>query len=152
GDSSDDRPECVQDASNGFTLDALDGSRTNPGRINGEGTSEHKLLIEGELGTTSDVSDVSDDKMQLLSEALSVGTAYRVVRDASELSMVAQAIEDSSRVALDLETTGLDPRHDRIRLLQLGTEHGLYIIDCFAVDPRPLLDSLAEVVLIGHNL
>jgi DNA polymerase-1 len=28
----------------------------------------------------------------------------------------------------------------------------LYIIDCFAVDPRPLFDSLPDAVLIGHNL
>jgi DNA polymerase-1 len=55
-------------------------------------------------------------------------------------------------VGLDVETTGLDPRVDRVRLLSLATDRGTFLVDCFAVDPRPLWDTLAEKTLIGHNL
>jgi DNA polymerase-1 len=71
--------------------------------------------------------------------------------------MVLSAIEGSVRVGLDLETTGLDPRKDRVRLLSLAAdtiepgETFTYIIDCFAVDPRPLFEALAEVELVIHN-
>jgi hypothetical protein len=54
-------------------------------------------------------------------------------------------------VALDLETTGLDPRKDRIRLLTLATEGGTWIVDCFKVDPHPLFPILAEKKLVIHN-
>jgi DNA polymerase-1 len=58
---------------------------------------------------------------------------------------------------LDLETTGLDPRTDRIRLLSLNldTPDGgriTYLVDCFMVDPAPLLAVLPGRELVGHNL
>ncbi len=56
-----------------------------------------------------------------------------------------------ARVALDVETTGLDPREDRVRLLTLATEGACWIIDCFKVDPRPLFPVLAEKELVIHN-
>jgi DNA polymerase-1 len=56
------------------------------------------------------------------------------------------------RVGLDCETTGLDPRADRLRLLTLATDRGVYVVDCFAADPRPLFTALAEKPVIGHNL
>jgi ribonuclease D len=52
---------------------------------------------------------------------------------------------------LDLETTGLDPRRDRIRLLTLATERGTWLVDCFEVDLRPLFPVLAEKELVIHN-
>ena len=58
---------------------------------------------------------------------------------------------DAGRVALDLETTGLDPRQDKVRLLTLATEQDTWIVDCFEVDPRPLFPILAEKKLIIHN-
>src|SRR3954447_3638178 len=66
--------------------------------------------------------------------------------------MVRQALDESALVGLDTETTGLDPRKDRVRLLSLATDRGLYLVDCFAADPRPLWDVLAEKTLVGHNL
>ena len=57
----------------------------------------------------------------------------------------------ATRVALDLETTGLDPRRDRIRLLTLTTEQGSWLLDCFEVDPRPLFPILTEKELVIHN-
>src|SRR5262249_42681192 len=78
--------------------------------------------------------------------------AYRVVRDPADLSMVLAALDESVRVGIDCETTGLDPRTDRVRLLSLATDRGVYVLDCFAVDPRPLFGPLAALPLLGHNL
>lgn len=82
---------------------------------------------------------------------------YRLVATPSELATVADAVEGSSMVGLDVETTGLDPRSDRVRLLSLAcdTIDGgafCYVVDCFEVDPAPLWERVAEKELIGHNL
>ena len=72
------------------------------------------------------------------------------------LNMVRAALDDTELVALDLETTGLDARKDRVRLLSisLDTVDGgqlAYLVDCFTVDPGPLFDLLAEKELVCHN-
>jgi ribonuclease D len=64
---------------------------------------------------------------------------------------LAASLEAATRVALDLETTGLDPRKDRIRLLTLATGRGVWLVDVFEVDPRPLFPVLAEKELLIHN-
>jgi DNA polymerase-1 len=60
-------------------------------------------------------------------------------------------LKDVGLVALDLETTGLDPREDGVRLLSLATEAATYIVDCQSVDPAELLRVLAEVTMVAHN-
>jgi DNA polymerase-1 len=75
----------------------------------------------------------------------------RLVRDSAELASVAQAVDESVRVGLDVETTGLSPRDGRVRLLTLATDRGTWLIDCFAVDPAPLWDVLAERPVLLHN-
>jgi ribonuclease D len=60
-------------------------------------------------------------------------------------------IQEAKVVAIDSETTGLDPRRDRIRLLQIATEGGTWIIDCFSVNIEPLLEILNDKTLIVHN-
>src|SRR5262249_45802920 len=76
---------------------------------------------------------------------------YLLVDSPALLPAVAQAVNESSMVGLDLETTGLDPRTDRIRLLSLSTARGTFLVDCFQVNPAPLFESLAEHELIAHN-
>lgn len=76
---------------------------------------------------------------------------YTLIREACGLGLVTAALDESPRVGVDLETTGLNPRTDRIRLLSLATDRGTFVIDCFAVDPRPLFDQLAERELVLHN-
>jgi DNA polymerase-1 len=84
------------------------------------------------------------------------GFGYTLVEDAAGLGVVAAALEKSGLVAVDLETTGLDPRKDQVRLLCVapdakdGRPVG-YLVDCFRVDPAPLLQSLAEKELVCHN-
>src|SRR5205823_1142512 len=60
-------------------------------------------------------------------------------------------------IGLDLETTGLNPARDRIRLLSLATPTETLVIDLFALsDPVralvPLFAALAEKEVIGHNV
>jgi DNA polymerase-1 len=79
------------------------------------------------------------------------------VADPAGLPMVVTAVGKSAVVGLDTETTGLDPRADRVRLLALccdTTDGGTvtYLIDCFRVNPAPLWPALAAVPVIGHNL
>jgi DNA polymerase-1 len=81
---------------------------------------------------------------------------HRLVQDQSGLDMTAAALAQVTLVGLDLETTGLNPRTDRIRLLSLacatadgGTSCSL--IDCSVVDPRPLLPLLAAKELVIHH-
>jgi DNA polymerase I-like protein with 3'-5' exonuclease and polymerase domains len=72
------------------------------------------------------------------------------------LTGVAAAISESTLVGLDTETTGLDPRADRLRLLAIDCDtvddsRITYLVDCFACDPRPLWEPLAETQVIIHN-
>jgi ribonuclease D len=73
-----------------------------------------------------------------------------------DLQMVLSAVEDSATIALDLETTGLNSRSDRVRLLSLAVDTidggtFSYLIDCFQIEPKPLLEALAEKELVVHN-
>jgi ribonuclease D len=54
-------------------------------------------------------------------------------------------------VGIDLETTGLNPRTDRVRLISLSTAEGSWLIDCFKVDPHPLFEILGQKQLLMHN-
>jgi DNA polymerase-1 len=90
-------------------------------------------------------------------EVVSGPLPYRLVTDAAGLELVAAALDEAPAVALDLETTGLDPRSDRVRLLSVAArtisgECFAYLVDCFATDPAPLYPLLAGRQLVGHHL
>lgn len=78
---------------------------------------------------------------------------YQLVTAATELPPVLQALDESERVGLDTETTGLSPRKDRVRLLQLATDRGVFLLDSFTLgDSLSLLwEPLAGVEVIVHN-
>jgi DNA polymerase I-like protein with 3'-5' exonuclease and polymerase domains len=87
---------------------------------------------------------------------LEVGAAYLVVTDRAGLDVAAATLDNTKRIGLDLETTGLNPRADRVRLLSLAAEtldggRFAYLVDCFAVDPSSLWDALAGKELVIHN-
>jgi DNA polymerase-1 len=82
--------------------------------------------------------------------------AYLLVEDHAGLATIAAALDGTRLVGLDVETTGLNPREDRVRLLSLScaTIDGgrfTYIVDCFKADPSLLWDRLAEKDLVIHN-
>src|SRR5262249_12693795 len=74
-------------------------------------------------------------------------------QDSGALKAALPTLLAAPRIGLDTETTGLDLRTHRVRLVQLATAERVYLVDCFAVDPRalqPVLDQAPEIV--GHNL
>jgi DNA polymerase-1 len=81
-----------------------------------------------------------------------------VVTDATGLPAVAAAVRAADgSVGLDTETTGLDPLVERVRLIQIATADGVYLIDVFALaDARAeladLFAALAGAEVVGHNL
>src|SRR5262249_45411457 len=93
-----------------------------------------------------------DERNELNEESPS----YLLVTDAAGLAMLRTALDSTALLGLDLETTGLNPRTDRVRLLSLAcdTIDGgtfAYLVDCFAVDPAALWDVLAYKELVIHN-
>ena len=81
-------------------------------------------------------------------------SSYRLVTDAQELSGIAKALEKADFIGVDVETTGLNPRDGRLRLIQLSTPDETFVVDAFEA---PDLSSLKRVleggpVKIGHNL
>jgi DNA polymerase-1 len=113
--------------------------------------------------TNADRITIRDHKQGLLELLQRNGTtaAYRYVRTITELSVVITAINGASSIALDTETTGLDPRADRARLLTLAVDfqppryccqnNQPYILDAFAHDLSPLFKALAGKTIIAHN-
>jgi DNA polymerase I-like protein with 3'-5' exonuclease and polymerase domains len=79
-------------------------------------------------------------------------TGYRIVDRVDQLTELEAAIRSSSRIGFDIETTGLQPRRDRVRLLSLATNRGTFVIDLFHVDPSSIWSSLRQVEIVGHNL
>jgi DNA polymerase I-like protein with 3'-5' exonuclease and polymerase domains len=128
-----DQVSVVSGVGNGFpTLDGRNGDGAAKGQVSGASV--------GRGGTGGAAAEVP----------------YQLVTDPAGLAMVAAALGDGGRVGLDLETTGLDPRRDRIRLLSLGVPtidggHFAYLIDSFRIDPSPLFEALSGVELVIHN-
>jgi DNA polymerase-1 len=87
-------------------------------------------------------------------------TPGRFVPVVSGEALPIPAVEESVVVGLDLETTGLDPRTDRVRLVSLSLEtcdggRCSYLIDLFTLPAEalpPLWAALAEKLLVGFNL
>jgi DNA polymerase-1 len=74
-----------------------------------------------------------------------------LVTTQEQLSGVVADLEGADLVALDLETTGLDPSRYSIRLLSLATKDATYIVDCRSVDSTELFPILTERTLVAHN-
>jgi DNA polymerase I-like protein with 3'-5' exonuclease and polymerase domains len=70
-------------------------------------------------------------------------SSYRLVTDVEELSGVARTLADAEVLGADIETTALNPRDGKIRLLQLATGEETFVVDVFAVrDLSPLREVL----------
>ena len=74
-----------------------------------------------------------------------------LVTTQDQLAEVMTDFKDVSLAALDLETTGLDPRKDSIRLLSLATKDATYIVDCQSVDSAGLFPIHTGTTVIAHN-
>ena len=81
--------------------------------------------------------------------------AYSLVSDETDLDgLVGEVSRSTGPIALDTETSSLQVNEARVRLLQvrIGKDAAPVIVDCGAVDMRPLLRSLETKHLLGHNL
>ena len=80
--------------------------------------------------------------------------SFELVEAAERLGHVANEINDAHCLGLDIETTGLSPIHNRIRLVQINTCKGVYVIDLFKTKTLgPVVDALRDsgAVKIIHN-
>src|ERR1044071_1442260 len=86
---------------------------------------------------------------------------YQLVRTADELRRAVDDLSTRQSIGVDTETTDLDPYTSRLRLIQLATPDGVYIIDvnCFdgdlvqseALAPLRRLFSSPRPIKIAHN-
>jgi DNA polymerase I len=75
----------------------------------------------------------------------------RLITDPAGVDEVVNEIKTSSVVALDLETTGLSPVEDKIRLLSVHAAGRTFLIDAFKVNPSPVLEVLSDKALYVHG-
>jgi DNA polymerase-1 len=113
----------------------------------------------GDGGDGGDVSDPATDentatKIEVAASAF--GTPdYRLIRSAAELADHLPRLLSAPRVGLDIETTGLDPLADRVRLVQVAADGGpVLLVDVDAVDPRALAALFGPdgPILVGHHV
>jgi len=81
-------------------------------------------------------------------------SSYSLVTDVDELVRVAESLKEADSIGLDIETTGLNPRDGRLRLIQLATPEATFVVDAFETgELTPLKAALEDgPVKIGHNL
>src|SRR5215218_1526173 len=80
-------------------------------------------------------------------------SSYRLVTDVEELSGVARALAAAEILGADIETTSLNPRDGKTRLLQLATDEDTFVVDVSAVrDLSPLKEVLegGPVKILHH--
>ena len=78
---------------------------------------------------------------------------YKLIAETSELAVVIESLRGAEAVGVDIETTGLSPRDGRMRLLQLATHDGTFVVDAFETgDLTPLKEVLeGGPVKVLHN-
>jgi DNA polymerase III epsilon subunit-like protein len=77
--------------------------------------------------------------------------APRLVTDPAGVDEVINEIKTSSEVAIDLETTGLSPVEDKVRLLSMHVGKETYLLDAFKVHPSLVLKVLKDKALYVHG-
>ena len=91
-----------------------------------------------------------------------MNTQYKLVTTADELRRAVNDLATRNAIGLDTETTDLDPYLSRLRLIQLATSDGVYIVDFnhFAEGDPKQSDALAPLrrlltsprpIKIAHN-
>ena len=74
-------------------------------------------------------------------------------KTSSTVERAVRMVENAEVVALDLETTGLDPRGADIRLVQVSDGEQIYVIDLFKRDAGSLFEALGrdELIVLAHG-
>lgn len=76
---------------------------------------------------------------------------YELVRTTDQQDDLILELRGAEVVAVDLETIGLNPASLRVRIISITTQGGTWLVDCFEVDPAPLLSVLSGKTLVFHN-
>lgn len=79
---------------------------------------------------------------------------YTYITDLDLAKEIALKLESEDVLAVDTETTGLDPYTSNIRLIQIATKKHSYLFDCFVLQDLSYLKNLFEKtkpVKIFHN-
>lgn len=105
-----------------------------------------------------DDTDDTDDIFPTLPEGPPIevgepeGPPIVYVTTAAQLEAVLPVLCNAPVLGVDTETTGLDPRSDRLRLIQFALEEGVVVVDAFAC-PVPLLAPVfsARHLLTFHH-
>jgi DNA polymerase III epsilon subunit-like protein len=126
--------------------------KTNTAPPPGDETSE-SVVHRGDKSAKSPTPSPDRDGISDVNttDVKPIETRRTLVTTQDQLAEVIADLKDADLLALDLETTGLDPRKDSIRLFSIATNDATYIVDCRSVDPAGLFPNLAEVTLIAHN-
>ena len=66
------------------------------------------------------------------------------------LTNVVPALRSCADVSIDIETTGLSPFEDELRVVSLHADGNTYLIDCREVDPTPVLEVIKDKLLYIH--
>ena len=90
------------------------------------------------------------------SEAPSSGKDFdtEYLDNPSSLSKLKDLVK-GAEVGFDLETTGLNPAHDKVRLLSIyqPNQNKAYVLDLFRIDRKAAWEVLMEAgLLVGHNI
>ena len=110
------------------------GVHATPDRAVGDGHELDPHYPQNQLSSAADASAAYDG-------GVPSDTSYLLVRTVDDLNLVVNAVAESRLVGLDCETTGLDARRGRLRLLSLDCEtidggRFTYLVDAFA-KPAP---------------
>lgn len=109
------------------------------------------------IAETDEIEEVDDSVDQEVIEVSEVSNptanfaGHLLVTSEEQLEGIMDKIRTAENLAVDLETTGLNPRKDMIRLISISTTEDTWLIDCFKVNPSPLFPLLADKKLVMHN-
>ena len=90
-------------------------------------------------------------------------TNYQLVKNEEQLRQAVESLTTHQAIGLDTETTELDPYVGRLRLIQLATPSGVFIVDLDAfggngnLSQNPALEPLRRLlsanrpIKIAHN-
>jgi DNA polymerase-1 len=77
---------------------------------------------------------------------------FTLAEDTDDLKHAMNRLAGRPLLALDLETSGLDPHGDRVVLISVGDDSTQLLVDCRKVSPEPLVPLLeGPVVKVTHN-
>jgi hypothetical protein len=147
--------------------------KENPPRVWDTGRSEGRQAIvttkkpEGTAGPSGSGSNIykgtgtgTDETLSSCHHGIKGGCgicrepeqrAYTYVTNEASLDEALCTIVQAEHIGMDMETVGTDPKTGTLRLVQISDGENTFIIDASKVDPKPLLEFIADKEFIAHN-